>query len=189
MEKVKDLLDEIKKGISQTTSSKKDEVRVMRAMINDASYSVDVYGKAGKEGEFNPSKAVRGMVASAMSSAAKIPAKEAEELIEKYEFKRAEAEALVEAQVLRKPTLMRLSKKDDEARRKKLAAFQLAKEAKDPLWDKLVKNRVMEKKLIAAIMKKYGMKAERVAKVSQKEYIKTAGKMPQSFKKAGGADR
>lgn len=96
MEKVKDLLDEIKKGISQTTSSKKDEVRVMRAMINDASYSVDVYGKAGKEGEFNPSKAVRGMVASAMSSAAKIPAKEAEELIEKYEFKRAEAEALVD---------------------------------------------------------------------------------------------
>ncbi len=129
----------------------------------------------------NPGALVEMMLVDDLNS---LPSEQLKEFCES-----AEAEALVEAQVLRKPTLMRLSKKDDEARRKKLAAFQLAKEAKDPLWDKLVKNRVMEKKLIAAIMKKYGMKAERVAKVSQKEYIKTAGKMPQSFKKAGGADR
>lgn len=101
----------------------------------------------------------------------------------------AEAEALVEANVLRKPTLIRLGKQDDFTRRKKLAAFQLAKENNDPLWDKLCKNRVKEKQLIAAIVKKYDMKAVKVAKASQKEYIKTAGKTTANFKKMGGDAR
>lgn len=100
-----------------------------------------------------------------------------------------EAEALVEANVLRKPTLVRLGKKDDAKRRKKLAAFQLAKENKDPNWTKLCKNRVQEKKLINAIMQRWGQKAEREAKVAQQKYIKTAGKTTANFKKMGGADR
>ena len=100
-----------------------------------------------------------------------------------------EAEALVEANVLRKPTLVRLGKKDDAKRRKKLAAFQLAKENKDPNWTKLCKNRITEKKLIAAIMQRWGMKAERNANLAQKEYIKTAGKTTSNFKKMGGSDR
>ena len=88
------------------------------------------------------------------------------------------ANVLVERGVLKKGTLMRLSKTDDEKRREKLMAYQLAKEAKDPLWKKLAKNRVQEKKLIAQIMKKYGPKARKLAKAAQKEYIKVASKLP-----------
>ena len=98
-----------------------------------------------------------------------------------------EAEALVEAGVMRKKTLVRLSKKDDFSRRRTMAAFTIAREKKDPLWAKLVKNRVQERKLIGEIVKKYGGKADKVAKVGQKEYLKQ--KMPLSFMRAGGADR
>ena len=98
-----------------------------------------------------------------------------------------EAEALVEAGVMRKKTLVRLSKKDDFSRRRTMAAFTIAREKKDPLWAKLVKNRVQERKLIGEIVKKYGGRADKVAKVGQKEYLKQ--KMPLSFMRAGGADR
>lgn len=86
----------------------------------------------------------------------------------------AEAKALLEKGVFKKPTLMRLGKADDLKRRQKLTAFELAKQANDPLWTKLVKNRKQEKMLIGKIMKKYGNKAEKVAKVAQKDYIKAA---------------
>lgn len=98
-----------------------------------------------------------------------------------------EAEALVEAGVMRKKTLVRLSKKDDFSRRRTMAAFTIARDKKDPLWAKLVKNRVQERKLIGEIVKKYGGKADKVAKAGQKEYLKQ--KMPLSFMRAGGADR
>jgi len=92
---VKKLVDEIKGTITQMTGSKKDEVRVMRAMMNDTSYEVGVYTKEGKADTFNPSKAVRAMAASVMSGAAKIPAAEAASIMEGYEFKNGEAENLV----------------------------------------------------------------------------------------------
>ena len=98
-----------------------------------------------------------------------------------------EAQALVEAGVMRKKTLVRLSKKDDMSRRRTMAAFTIARDKKDPVWAKLVKNRVQERKLIGDIVRKYGNQAERVAKVGQKEYLKH--KMPLSFMRAGGADR
>lgn len=98
-----------------------------------------------------------------------------------------EAQALVEAGVMRKKTLVRLSKKDDMARRRTMAAFTIARDKKDPLWAKLVKNRVQERKLIGDIVRKYGHQADKVAKVGQKEYLKH--KMPLSFMRAGGADR
>ena len=98
-----------------------------------------------------------------------------------------EAEALVEAGVMRKKTLVRLSKKDDFSRRRTMAAFTIARDKKDPLWSKLVKNRLQERKLIGEIVKKYGGKADKVAKAGQKEYLKQ--KMPLSFMRAGGADR
>ena len=71
-------------------------------------------------------------------------------------------------------TLVRLSKKDDLARRVKMAAFQVAKEKKDPLWTKLVKNRVIERALIKKIVQKYSNMAVRVAKAGQRDYLKAA---------------
>jgi len=96
MEKVNELVKEIKKNITQVTASQKDEVRVMRAMMNDKEYVVDVYGKDGVEGTFCPSEAVRAMSSSVLASAAKIPQAEAIGLMENYEFKKSEASNLVD---------------------------------------------------------------------------------------------
>lgn len=96
MENVKDLLKEIKEGLSdKVASSQKDEVRVMRAMLNDKDYRVGIYGKDGKEGEICPSEEARNMITSVISGAAKIPQAEAEKLAEDYEFKKNEAQAMV----------------------------------------------------------------------------------------------
>lgn len=85
-----------------------------------------------------------------------------------------EAEILMEKAVLKRPTLVRLSKIDDAKRRTKLMAYQLAKESNDPNWTKLKKIMVMKKQTIRKIMAKFGPKATRLAKLSQKNYIKKA---------------
>lgn len=97
-------------------------------------------------------------------------------------------EALVEAGKLRKKTLVRLSKKDDLSRRRKVIALNLAKENKDPLWDKLALNRVKERELLSKIVAKYGHKSERLAIKAQKDFLKGAH-LPASFMKAGGDER
>ena len=84
----------------------------------------------------------------------------------------AEAQVLVEKAVLNKPTLMRLSKTDDQKRRTKMVAYYLAKEANDPEWTKMKKYTALRKQSINKIMRKYGKKAQRIAKMAQKEYIK-----------------
>lgn len=86
--------------------------------------------------------------------------------------KSEEAQILVEKQVLNKPTLHRLSKQDDLKRRIKLTAYQLAKDANDPNWAKLVKYQGLKKQYANKILQKYGKKAERIAKIAQKNYIK-----------------
>ena len=77
-------------------------------------------------------------------------------------------------QVLKKATMMRLSKQDDEKRRIKLAVYEMAKAANDPEFAKFKKYTALRKQSIAKMMKKYGSKAEKVAKLGQKNYIKAA---------------
>lgn len=88
------------------------------------------------------------------------------------------AKILEEKAVLKKPTLVRLSKADDEKRRVKLIAYQLAKDANDPEWTKLKSYTAKRKESINKIMKKYGNKAKKIAKLAQKNYINTAKKLP-----------
>ena len=90
----------------------------------------------------------------------------------------AEVQAMVEARKLGKRTFVRLGKVDDLQRRKNLACLVLAKAHNDPLWTKLAKNRVMERKLRNAIYAKYGTKGDKVAKKSQLVHIKNARKLP-----------
>ena len=85
-----------------------------------------------------------------------------------------QCKVLVEANKLSKPSLMRLSKADDEKRRIKLAAYEIAKASNDPEYAKFKKYTALRKQSIAKIMKKYGSKAQKVAKVGQKNYIKAA---------------
>ena len=88
-----------------------------------------------------------------------------------------EVQALVEARRMSKKTFVRLGKSDDLTRRSNMACLILARENKDPLFAKLAKNRVMERKLRGAIYKRYGAKALRIAKVSQKKHVKNMQKM------------
>jgi hypothetical protein len=95
-----------------------------------------------------------------------------------------EAKILVEKAVLSKPTMMRLDKKSDAVRRTKLIAYQLAKQNNDPNWAKLVKYQKLRKECIQKIMDKYGTKASKIAKVAQKNYIKTASKVKSAANKS-----
>jgi len=96
MDKVSMLVKEIREGLSQTSSSQKDEVRVMRTMLNDRDYKVDVYGKDGVSGQYCPAEDARIIAASIISSAAKIPAAEAAKLAENYEFSKNEATLMID---------------------------------------------------------------------------------------------
>lgn len=86
-----------------------------------------------------------------------------------------ECEALITEGKLNRKTIMKLNKNDDLSRRRKIAAFQLAREKNDPLWTKLVANRVKERELINKIMDKYGSRAEVVAKKSQRDFQNNRG--------------
>lgn len=94
-----------------------------------------------------------------------------------------EARILQEKQVLKKPTMMRLSKEDDKKRRVKLMAYQLAKADKCPEWTKLKTFTAKRKECIAKIMQKYGARAEKLATIAQKNYVKTASKMKEGSSK------
>lgn len=83
-----------------------------------------------------------------------------------------EAQILVEKNMLKKNTLVRISKAHDLKRRTKLIAYRLAKEANSPLWAKLVKYHKLKKEMASEILDKFGPKAERIAKEAQKAYIK-----------------
>lgn len=90
-----------------------------------------------------------------------------------------QAQAMVEAGIIGKKTLVKLSKVDDLERRIGMAALQLAKDKSDPLFDKLVKVRVKEKELLDQINNKYINKATQVAKIGQRDYLKN--KIPVGF--------
>lgn len=96
MENLKELVTEIKTGLSQVSSSQKDEVRVMKAMLNDREYEAEIYGKEGKVGTFNPAMAMREMLSNVIAGTTKISNEEAKTLAEGYDFKRGDAETLVE---------------------------------------------------------------------------------------------
>lgn len=90
-----------------------------------------------------------------------------------------EATAMVEAGIISRKTLIRLSRSDDLSRRMKMAAFQLAKDSDDMLWNQLVKNRMKERELIEKITNKYGSRAGKAAKIGQKDYL--SKKIPVAF--------
>lgn len=93
---VNGLLDEIRSGLSQKSASRKDEVRIMQAMLSDSDYEVGVYGKDGLENTFNPSTTFRDMCASVMSHSAKIPMAEANQLLNGYQVGKTEAAEMVD---------------------------------------------------------------------------------------------
>ena len=98
---------------------------------------------------------------------AKLPDEERKAVVESEEAAILEAKGKIS-----RKTIVRLNRADDMERRTTAAAYQMAKDKNDPLWTKLVKALDMKKKYKSAIVKKYGTKAQRVAKQSQKDYLK-----------------
>lgn len=86
------------------------------------------------------------------------------------------AQVLMEKQVLSKPTMMRLSKTDDQKRRVMLTVYRLAKESNDPDYKKMIMYRDKWKEHKAKLIQKYGKKAEKIAREAQLQYIKDAKK-------------
>lgn len=107
----------------------------------------------------------------AADEAMRLPEEQLQDLMESGTL-----EALQEKQVLNKKTMMRLSKADDEKRRVKLIAYKLAKDAKNPHWGKMMIHRGKWKNERDEILKLFGKKAQKIAKLAQKEYIKKAKK-------------
>ena len=86
-----------------------------------------------------------------------------------------EADVLMEAKKISRRTIVKLNKNDDLTRRTGMAALQLAKDNHDALWNKLVKNRIQERKLLAAVKKNYATKAQIVARQGQRMYVSGQG--------------
>lgn len=96
-----------------------------------------------------------------------------EEAIKEFCAPGGVGEALLEAKVLsNKRTIVRLSKETDLERRKVITAIRMARAKHDPLYNKLVKYKLLFKQSRQKIMAKYGSKATRAAIKGQKEYIK-----------------
>jgi hypothetical protein len=78
------------------TKSQKDELLIMRAMMNDREYKVDVYRGQGISYSFNPSEVIRSTMSSVLTNTTGISSQEADRLIDKYEFKPNEAKGMIE---------------------------------------------------------------------------------------------
>ena len=90
------LVKEIKDGLSQCNSSRKDEIRVMQTMLSDPTYAVQVYDKNGPTGEmYNPCQDFRAMCASVIANVARINSAEAETMMSDYSVKKNEANTMV----------------------------------------------------------------------------------------------
>lgn len=95
METVYQVISEIKDNLKQKSASQKDENRVMRAMLNDPSYSVGVYSREGKVGEYCPFEDTRKMIGNIVSSTTKITFNEAKSLADSYEFTKSDANTMI----------------------------------------------------------------------------------------------
>ena len=89
------LIKDINENLKQTSSSRKDETAVMQAMLNDPGYEVNIYGKDGIEGTYNPTNDFRAMCDSIISNAAKVPMAEATQLMSDYNVRKSEATSMV----------------------------------------------------------------------------------------------
>lgn len=93
--RVRELVKSIDQNRTQVSASAKDEVAVMRAMLNDPTYKVDVYGKSGVEGQYCPNEEAKALAANILKGAANLTGNEAAELANNYEFGKQDAVIMV----------------------------------------------------------------------------------------------
>lgn len=95
MENLTMVMAGIRDGLVQKSASRKDEVAIMKAMLNDPSYEVGIYTKDGQVGTYSPFEDSRKMLSRVIGTTTKISQQEAEELAENYEMTRADADTMV----------------------------------------------------------------------------------------------
>lgn len=86
------LINEIKDNLKQKSASKRDEVAVMRAMLNDTTFQVTDYATGEKH---CPADDYREMLSNVVATTTKIPKAEASALVAGYEAKKSDAETMV----------------------------------------------------------------------------------------------
>ncbi len=95
MAKVSELLSDIQKNHKQVSSSQKDEVAVMQAMLNDTSYEVGVYSTKGKIDTYNPAEDFKSMQSNIIAATTKISKDEAKTLVADYQATKSDATTMV----------------------------------------------------------------------------------------------
>lgn len=90
---LKELIKKIKES-NPRGGSHKDEIAVMKAMLNDASYEVEVYDNKGKVGTFKPYDNARKNVVNVLTKTG-MNKSEATTIAENYSYSSSEAENFV----------------------------------------------------------------------------------------------
>lgn len=86
-----------------------------------------------------------------------------------------ECEALITEGKLNKKTIMKLNKSNDLTRRQTLAAYAMARDKNDPLWQKFLKYKTLANECKRQIIEKYKNKSENIAKKSQRNFVSGKG--------------
>lgn len=97
-ENMNSLMSEIREVTQkQKSSSRVDEIRVMKTMLNDKDFKISIYDKnKGLVGQRSPREEAVKFIASTASAITGLDAKNAAELAEKYEFTKKDAIFLIE---------------------------------------------------------------------------------------------
>lgn len=91
MQSVRALVETIATTRTQQSASKKDEVAVMQAMMNDKEFKVAVYDKPGEPEYYCPAMDLRDALGNQIHKTTKMPLQEAAALANEYEFTRSDA--------------------------------------------------------------------------------------------------
>lgn len=89
---VQELIQDIKDNLKQKSASRRDEVTVMRAMLNDKDFVVTDYAT---HEQHCPAQDFRDMTAGIIASTTKMSKVEAQAIVDNYDVKKADAETMV----------------------------------------------------------------------------------------------
>ena len=95
MEDAKKVISEIIESTTKHAVSRKDEISVMKALINDPTFTVQTYTN-DQVSDYKPGEEFRKMISNTISACTKITHKEAAELVNQYDFSRSDAVAIVD---------------------------------------------------------------------------------------------
>ena len=105
MSSVQELINEINESRNKArqegltrydTKSQKDEISIMKAMMNDKTYSVDVYGSNGVvQEQYCPAKDIRKTMSGILQNALGVSEEEASHAMDAYEFKNQDAQGMI----------------------------------------------------------------------------------------------